>query len=315
MPRPKSCSDRDFIHMFTTLGPRKTAERLGISPRRVFRRRRNIEVEHKTPVKPPNHEHYPQVSHHPERIKLEVKNGTVIVGSDAHYWPGPPTLAHLAFVKFIKEFKPSVVIMNGDATDFPKISRHPRIGWDHNPEVADEIESAKDRMHEVAVAAGKARKIWPCGNHDARYETRLATVAPEYVKVHGTSLSDHFPLWEPCWSVWINDSVVVKHRYKGGIHGGHNNTLWAGKTTVTGHTHQLKVSPLPDYNGVRWGIETGCLADPYGPQFVDYTEDNPRMWQAGFVVLTFHQGTLLYPEVVRVHDDKHVDFRGKLIKI
>jgi hypothetical protein len=128
-------------------------------------------------------------------------------------------------------------------------------------------------------------------------------------------LRDHFPRWVPCWAAWINDDVVVKHRYKGGTHAAHNNTLYAGKTMVTGHLHALKVSPFNDYHGTRWGVDTGTIADPQGPQFVDYTEDNPKDWRAGFVVLTFKDGELLWPEVVRVMDDEHVDFRGKVIRV
>jgi hypothetical protein len=75
------------------------------------------------------------------------------------------------------------------------------------------------------------------------------------------------------------------------------------------------VTPLSDYNGTRWGVDTGTLADPYGEQFADYTELNPVDWRSGFAVLTFHKGRLLYPELVMVHDEGVIDFRGKLIEI
>ena len=140
----------------------------------------------------------------------------------------------------------------------------------------------------------------------------MATAAPELANVTGVHLKDHFPDWSPCWSVWINDNVVVKHRFKGGIHAPHNNTLWSGKTIVTGHLHSQKVHPITDYNGTRWGVDTGCMADTYGPQFTDYMEDNPRSWRAGFGVFTFEDGELIDPELVRVWDETKVAFRGKL---
>ena len=102
---------------------------------------------------------------------------------------------------------------------------------------------------------------------------------------------------------------------RGGIHATRNNTLNAGTTIVTGHLHSLKVTPLTDYRGNRWGVDTGTLADPNGPQFVDYLEDNSTDWRSGFVVLTFHQGRLLWPEVVYVLDDTHVSFRGRIIEV
>jgi predicted phosphodiesterase len=247
---------------------------------------------------------------YPHRANLDVPNGIVIVASDAHYWPGPASLMHKALVSAIKEHKPKIVIMNGDVVDAPTISRHARIGWEERPALADEIENAKERMHEVAKVAGRAEKIWCLGNHDSRYETRLANVAPEYARIHGTSLQDHFPLWRPAWSCWLNDSVVVKHRWKGGIHAPYNNTVYAGKTMVTGHLHSARVTPFTDYNGTRYGVDTGCIAETDHKAFVDYTEDSPKNWRSAFGVFTFKDGQILYPELVTKWDDERVQFRG-----
>ena len=109
--------------------------------------------------------------------------------------------------------------------------------------------------------------------------------APEFAKVAGIHLRDHFPDWESGWSCWINNDVVIKHRFKGGIHAPHNHTLWAGRTIVTGHLHSAKVMPISDYNGTRWGVDGGCLADTGAKAFLDYTEDSPKNWRSGFVSL------------------------------
>jgi hypothetical protein len=124
-------------------------------------------------------------------------------------------------------------------------------------------------------------------------------------------------MWMPCWSLWINEDIVVKHRYKNGIHATHNNTIWSGKTMITGHLHSLKVTPFTDYDGTRFGVDTGTLAEVGGPQFTDYLEDNPVNWRAGFVVLTFWNGRLLDPELVRVLDEEKglVVFRGQVIEV
>jgi hypothetical protein len=310
-----NCDDQTFARMLRTIGATETSRQLGVTERYVYKRRREIEGRLGIIIAAPATAERIGERKHPQRAVLNIKNGTVLVGSDGHYWPGVASTAHRAFVKLIAMLKPAAVIMNGDAFDGASISRHPPIGWEDNPSVKQEIEAVQDRLSEIGGAAGKARKIWPLGNHDARFETRLATVAPEYAKVHGVHLADHFPNWEPCWSCWINDDVVVKHRYKGGIHATHNNTLNAGTTIVTGHLHSLKVTPFTDYKGDRWGVDTGTLADPYGPQFRDYTEDSPRNHRSGFVVLTFVDGRLLWPEVVSVVDENRVSFRGQLIEV
>lgn len=84
---------------------------------------------------------------------------------------------------------------------------------------------------------------------------------------------------------------------------------------VTGHLHQLKVTPYTDYNGRRYGVDTGTLADLFGPQFVDYTEANPVNWHSGFAVLTFKNGQLLQPELVQKWDEGTIEFRGQLIEV
>jgi hypothetical protein len=252
---------------------------------------------------------------HPGRLDFEIENGVVLVGSDAHYWPGLVSTAHRAFVKLCRELKPAAVVMNGDMLDGAQISRHPPIGWETRPSLIQEVETVKDRLGEITCAAGKAKRFWPLGNHDARFETRLATVAPQYASIHGVHLKDHFPDWQPCWMLVINDDVIVKHRYKGGIHATHNNTVMSGKNIVTGHLHSLKVTPFSDYNGDRWGVDTGTMADRYGPQTADYTELSPVNWRSGFAVLTFWRGQLLWPEVCHVREEGLVGFRNKVIEV
>ena len=274
---------------------------------------------HNLPSPDQRSEHYSTeakgLDKHPAVINLGIEDGHILVGSDSHYWPGIVSTAHKAFVEFAKEFKPKIIIKNGDETDFPALSRHAPIGWENRPKVSDEVDACKAMLSEIEKASPKSRRIWPCGNHDGRFETRLATVAPEYAKIYGVHLKDHFPNWEPCWATFINKDVVIKHRIKGGMHATRNNTLNAGRTTVTGHLHSLKVTPFSDYNGTRWGVDTGTMADPYGPQFYNYTELSPLDWRSGFVLLTFRNGRLMWPEQVWVSGKDEVDFRGEIHRV
>lgn len=74
------------------------------------------------------------------------------------------------------------------------------------------------------------------------------------------------------------------------------------------------VTPWTDYNGTRYGIDTGTLAEPAGPQFLDYTESGPTNWRSGFAVFTIHKGRLLLPELAQVHGNA-IEFRGKVIEV
>lgn len=298
-------TDEEFLALYQEMrSPTLVAQKLGINVRNVHRRLRHLGVPsaHSGPHNKATFEAH-------GRIRFSCENGRIIVFSDAHYIPGAISTAHRALLKLCKELKPRAVVANGDVFDGGSISRYPRIGWDSKPTVQEELRACKERLGEVETAAGTQNLFWPLGNHDARFETFLAASAPQYEGVGGFHLKDHFPLWKPCWSLWVNDSVVIKHRWKGGIHAVRNNAVNSGKTIVTGHLHSLKVSPVTDYNGTRWGVDTGTLADPYGPQFVDYTEDNPVDWRSGFIVLTFHDGELLRPQEVQVVREGLIEYR------
>lgn len=320
MPKPL-CTDDEFIELWRThKSAADVSKALKCSERSVHQRRRRIETRTGIPLegddKRARFYKYLQVQEHSTRQSLELSKGQVVVFSDAHFWPGVRTTAFRALVKFIEQMKPAAVINNGDAFDGASISRHPRINWSYTPSVMEELKACQEHLGEIEEAAGKKTKLlWALGNHDSRFESRLSANVPEFANVHGMRLQDHFPAWKPCWSVFINNSVVVKHRMRGGVHATHNNTVNAGVTMVTGHLHSLKVTPFDDYNGTRWGVDTGTLADPRGPQFRDYLEDSPTNWRSGFVVLSFHNGQLLWPEIVRVVDEHHVDFRGSLVKV
>lgn len=197
------CSGVDFIRLFESLGGSETAKKLGVSVRAVHKRRENLERHlGRQIVGPDKTLRSTRVGiEHPARLPLEVKDGVVLVGSDAHYWPEIITTAHRALVHFAAEMRPKAVILNGDVLDGASISRHPPIGWEDRPKLEDEIEACKARVYEIQRAAPAAERIWTLGNHDGRFETRLATIAPEYARVHGVHLKGPFSAVAPMLGV------------------------------------------------------------------------------------------------------------------
>lgn len=305
-------SEDEFIQFFRLYGATETAKRIGTDVRAVQRRRRNLERKHKVSIAGPESTR-PGVTYSP-RVELEIRNGVVLVASDAHYWPGPTTTAHRAFVAFCERLNPSAVIMNGEVFDGASISRHPPIGWESAPTVEQELEVCRERLAEIEFASPNAAHVWTLGNHDARFETKLASCVPEFKGVAGIHLKDHFEGWRPGWACWINGKVAIKHRWKGGVHATHNNAMASGLSMVTGHLHSLKVTPWTDYTGTRFGVDTGTLSDLASEQFA-YAEDNPANHRSGFAVLTFKDGRLLWPEVVHVLEPGKVEFRGEVIVV
>ena len=312
---PSKITDEEFLRLWEEhKSPVKIARITGISERRVHSRRRDLENKLKLslPVGKPIHI---QKARH----EAGLTDGIAIIFSDAHFWPGIRSTAFKGLLWAINELKPHIVIANGDIFDGSSISRHARINWSAVPNVKQELQACQEALKEIEDACEKARHhtqlIWPLGNHDSRFETRLSESAPQFEGVGGTALKDHFPKWHTCWSCWLSDDVVVKHRYKGGVHATHNNTVAAGTTIITGHLHSLKVAAFSDYNGVRWGVDTGTLAETDGPQFIDYLEDGPVNWRSGFAVITMKDSKPLWPELVSKHAEGIINFRGQLIDV
>jgi len=318
MAKP-SHTDQEFIALWNKHGSvKQLSDILGVSERNISIRRRRIEEKYSIILagvaknSPDFKVTYPENN---VRVNVELQNGIIIVGSDCHYWPDIISTAHRAFVKIIKDLKPKMVVMNGDVFDGASISRYPVSGWGSTPSVKQELEACQERLGEIEEAAKGASLNWTWGNHDMRFNARLAAqVGDTWRGVEGMNLTDHFPRWKFSTSIMVNENVMIKHRYHNGIHAVYNNTVRAGISVITGHLHSLKITPFSDYTGDRYGVDTGSLADVNGNQF-EYSEDNPKNHRSGFAVLTFVDGKMLPPELCQVWDDDHVVFRGQLIAV
>lgn len=318
MPKIK-VSDQDFIALWDKLGSiAEVSNILDMDPRSLHKRRKRIEEKYDinlpSSVGP---EAKNSFSHNNVRTNIELNNGIIVVASDCHYWPGIISTAHRAFLKIIKQLKPQMVVMNGDVFDGASISRHPVSGWQSLPSVKQELEACQERLNEVEKAAKGSTLYWTWGNHDMRFNARLAAqVGDTWRGVEGMNLTDHFPRWKFSTSLMVNNCVQIKHRLYNGIHAAYNATLKSGVSTVNGHLHSLKVTPWTDLTGTRYGVDTGSLANVWGDQF-EYTEDSTRNHRSGFAILTFYNGRLLPPELCEVIDEDEglVVFRGVVLKV
>lgn len=323
MPSPVS-SEGQFVDAWHRLGsPQAVADHFGVDLRAVYRRRerlaaKGIRLETRSDGAS-NEWGIDRGWTFPREQHLAVADGCVVISSDHHYWPGEPTVAHKALIEVIGRVKPKAKIVNGDVFDGVSICRHPPFGWSERPTVKEELSACSDRLGEIEAACDvsktKCELVWNIGNHDIRFERALAMQAKDFEGLQYFRLCDHFPRWDMRWSTLINpDSnspVMVKHRWAGGVHAAYNNTMKGGLSIATGHTHLLECKPFGDYRGRRWGIQTGTLADPHGPQF-EYTENQPPNTCSGFVVLTFRDGALLPPELCEVIDGRAI-FRGEAV--
>ena len=173
-----------------------------------------------------------------KQVELGMLDGCVIVFSDAHFIPQQRTTAFKGLLWAIQEFAPHAIIANGDCFDGASISRHD-VTDQPQSSVVQELKATQAALGEIEETAKAARHnvklLFTWGNHDIRFGNRLAQHAPQFKDVQGFKLTDHIPDWDFCWAVWPTEDCIIKHRFKGGIHATHNNTLWSGKNFITGH--------------------------------------------------------------------------------
>jgi len=333
-------SDAEFIEKWRSYpSPTALAAHLKINIRAVMNRRRSLEIRHNITLetdlsyKKEKSIEYIEKSKaertkrqellqerldattHSVRRGMELEKGRVIIFSDAHFTEDTTT-GFKALIKFIEHFKPKAIICNGDAFDGAVLSRFPKINYDRQPSVLDELNYCKTHLDAIEkVRPAGCRLIWVLGNHDSRYESFLVSRASEYAGVHGFSLKDHFPHWETCYSFWVNSDTVIKHRHKGGRYAGYNNVQASFSNIFTGHTHVLTLSPISTFDQkTYWGVQTGTLADVNAESF-NYCEDNAKDWRQGFIMASWERGRLLMPEMIQVCGENEVEFRGEILEV
>lgn len=185
MPNP-TVSEAEFIALWDKhQSVTAMAKALGISERATQSRRQRIQE--KTgralyALDPRGGNFLARKQSKPSRLTLSMPDGVVLVGSDAHLWPGSLTVAQRAFLLMCKRLKPSVVVMNGDVFDGARVSRHPAGIWAHEkrPSVKEELQACSDFLDAVCKASSASKKVWLWGNHDQRFEYRLSALTPEY---------------------------------------------------------------------------------------------------------------------------------------
>lgn len=290
-------SEVDFIAAWARNGgsPAKVARDINIDVRNVYSRRARLRARGiDLPTESINPGYVRQAWTYPREIAHEVLGGCVLIGGDAHVWPGPPSPMWLAFCEIARRLKPALIVLNGDMIDGTRVSRHPRLRGQGTPTVAQECEALRGWLTLLPAAPLQA---WTVGNHDTRADAYLANMAPEIDDWAGR-LSDRFPAWQMGYSVTVNDVVEIRHiPPAGGIHAAYNSALKSGISTVTSHTHCCDVRPITDRRGTRYGVQAGTLNDPGAPVF-EYGQGALNQQRPGFVVLNFtDEGRMMPPEL------------------
>lgn len=320
------CTEAEFQKIWYECGcsPAAVARFLKTSDRNVFvRRKRLADKGIFLPTAPhgASRQHGYQVEDNPytPRINTKIRDGYIVVFSDSHFWPGIRSPAFEALLRVIKKLKPKIVISNGDAFDGASISRHDPLGWQKLPKVIEELDATKNYLEEIERAAAGAERLFIVGNHDSRFDRRLAAEISEFEDVPGTRLQHHLRQWQFCYAAMVNEETEPSffiHTIRGGVHAPRNNVLAAGCTVFTGHLHSQKAMPVTTLLHDWEGVDGGMIAPRTGPQFA-YVSAKPTDWREGFAVQRYDKDGFRYPvELCRIQyikDKPRAIFRGEIV--
>lgn len=231
-------------------------------------------------------------------LELELKNGTIVVGSDFHI-PFQDIQAVDAFCEYCKTSNPEVIVLNGDVLDMFLLSRFTK-GEGRNP--LEEITECRELLSRLRRENPRAKIYYVIGNHETRLERYVMSKAPELASLIEDVFSiikvEEFNV-EGCASLTLNDNFVFKH----GTLLGNKSGLSAIKemeasymSGASGHTHRLCHYIARKAGRKFTWMETGCLCS-LEPEYMV----NPN-WQTGFGIIKVSKGKVKQAKIIEIEN-------------
>ena len=202
---------------------------------------------------------------------FSLGEGRILVLSDIHV-PYHDRAALDAALAYGDEFKPWVVLLNGDAVDFHSISR-----FLCNPEerdLAGEVQAIRALLAHIRSRFSRARIVFKLGNHEERWWSYVWGKAPELLGCSFATLETVFDAEKYGVEIVRDGRIVLAgklpilhgHEWRGGISTPVNPArgafLKAISCVLQGHLHRSSEhseSTLEDRLISTWS--TGCLCD------------------------------------------------------
>lgn len=264
----------------------------------------------------------------PREGRLEV-----VVGSDLHSWFVDP-FALRVFLNTIEMVQPDIVVINGDAVDFPQISRHRKLPGHFSLNLQEEIDFARENiLRPVRAAAPKAEILFVIGNHEYRLVNYLADTAPELASLRTLSFGSLFGLDElkiglvvrqnflapydrqkkrelqENWYV-IGDTFVVTHGISCAKFAADEQLKRYQKSGSSGHTHrpQLITANSLGTGSLSWTSTPMMAGFAVGRDYVS----EPSAWNMGFGVFSIDtKNRIVVPNLVLVNEN-YAAFAGRV---
>ena len=137
-------------------------------------------------------------------IEINLNDADIIVASDIHF-PYQDDKAVEAFIRYVEDHQPKIVVLNGDVLDFYKLSRFSKDPAGKNP--AEEIEMCREFLKDIRKVVPNSEIYYIIGNHETRLEKYVLDNAPQIA-----CLVDN--VFEIIMNKWISEGLSNSEAYK-----------------------------------------------------------------------------------------------------
>jgi hypothetical protein len=247
-----------------------------------------------------------------------------VVASDLHSLHCDP-FARYCLMRAVEQIQPDVIVVNGDAVDFPSISTHPKLPGHFHLNLQQEVDWAKDLFRELRRLAPNAAIYFVIGNHEYRLVRYLADTAPALASLRDLSFNHMFGLDEfqvslVCrsnflapsqaarkedvaenWLV-LGDCYVATHGSSCAKFAAETELMRFCMSGTSGHTHRPQVyyHHTPGTGAMSWMSTPMMCHKSDGRDFVH----SAIPWNMGFGIFSIDpKKKLVSQQIVQVHED------------
>ncbi len=233
----------------------------------------------------------PTVGVRPNRsgvIHLSKSLNTCVSLSDQHI-PFQDKRVERQVFRFLKEYQPDTIVLNGDLVDFYSVSsflKDPK----RVHSLQDEIDGATLYIKTIRSICPNATLHYNMGNHEERLKRYLLSNAKALEGLEALKFENLFKLSEfevkyHLTGFKLNREFLVTHGTRISKHSGgtarmeFESNLCSG---VSGHTHRVgRYDVVGGSKSYTW-VEQGCLCD-MNPEYINHKPN----WQQGFALIDY----------------------------
>jgi predicted phosphodiesterase len=227
------------------------------------------------------------VDESPRTIETRAATLKVACLSDIHYPYEDVKSEHIA-LQFLKDYKPDVIVWNGDIFDMYAVSAYEK-SVKKKMDIQEELDYGFERL-KLWSEQVPATHYFRMGNHEDRLRRMPASLAPALSALRSLEIENNVD-FESIGFKFIPDHLDL---FIGNLlftHGtaarkGAGSSVKAhfdqfGCSVIIGHVHRLSVAYKRNKQGMHTMIENGCLCD-YDVEYAAYPD-----WCQGFTTIEY----------------------------